>query len=153
MVLWRLSDLQHARAFDGGYGLLFDGRWNTLGHAITYCSTSPSLTVLEKLVHVQDPDLLPTMAMVRYAVPDDLAIEVTSVGDLPSDWRDQEAWTQRCGDQWHSSLRTPLLRVPSAIVPLPDSPDLNVLINHLHPAVGAINLAAAELFALDHRLL
>jgi RES domain-containing protein len=153
MVLWRLSDLQHARAFDGGYGLLFDGRWNTVGHAITYCSTSPSLIVLEMLVHVQDPDLLPMMAMVRYAVPDDLAIEVTSVGDLPSDWRDQEARTQRCGDQWHSSLRTPLLRVPSAIMPLPDSPDLNVLINHLHPAVSAIGLAAAEPFALDHRLL
>jgi len=112
MVLWRLSDLQHARAFDGGFGLLFDGRWNTVGHAITYCSTSPSLTVLEKLVHVQDPDLLPMMAMVRYAVPDDLAIEVTSVGDLPSDWRVRLAEEQRhnilpvdLSVRWHLSAR------------------------------------------------
>jgi len=26
MVLWRLSGRQHAAAFDGGYGLLFNGR-------------------------------------------------------------------------------------------------------------------------------
>jgi RES domain-containing protein len=36
-----------ARSFDGGYGLLYDGRWNTAGHAVTYCATSPSLCLLE----------------------------------------------------------------------------------------------------------
>ncbi|HSU06220.1 MAG TPA: RES family NAD+ phosphorylase, partial [Acetobacteraceae bacterium] len=46
MLLWRLSGRQHANAFDGGYGLLFNGRWNTVGHAVTYCATSPSLCVL-----------------------------------------------------------------------------------------------------------
>ena len=54
MLLWRLSGVQHAEAFDGGYGLLFEGRWNTIGHAVAYCATSPSLCVLEKLVHVED---------------------------------------------------------------------------------------------------
>jgi RES domain-containing protein len=54
MLLWRLSGLRHASSFDGGYGLLFDGRWNTVGHAVTYCAISPSLCVLEKLVHVED---------------------------------------------------------------------------------------------------
>src|SRR5258708_39409735 len=63
MLLWRLSGLQHAEAFDGGYGLLYDGRWNTVGHAVTYCATSPSLCVLEKLVHVQDPALLPELVL------------------------------------------------------------------------------------------
>jgi len=35
MRLWRLSSLQYANALDGGYGLLFDGRWNTVGHPVT----------------------------------------------------------------------------------------------------------------------
>jgi hypothetical protein len=52
MLLWRLSGAQHAK--DGGYGLLFDGRQKTVGHAVTYGSTSPSLCVLEKLVHIED---------------------------------------------------------------------------------------------------
>ena len=79
MLLWRLSGRQHAAVFDGGYGLLFDGRWNTAGHAVTYCATSPSLCLLEKLVHIEDPALLPDLIMVTYDVPDSLAIEIISL--------------------------------------------------------------------------
>ena len=152
MILWRLSGVQHARTFNGGYGLLYDGRWNTAGHAITYCATSPSLCVLEKLVHVEDPDLLPALVMVRYEVPDHLEAETISVRDLPQSWRSQESWTQQRGDHWQRALDTPLLRVPSAIVPLEGSPDLNVLINHAHSAAAAITIAAADTFTLDVRL-
>ena len=152
MILWRLSVERYARAFNGGYGLLYDGRWNTAGHAVTYCATSPSLCVLEKLVHTQDPDLLPSLVMVRYAVPDDLGTETILVPDLPDSWRLQESWTQQLGDQWHAALSAPLLYVPSAIVPLVGSPDMNVLINHRHPAAAKISIFAAEVFMLDTRL-
>lgn len=140
MILWRLSGQQYARTFDGGYGLLYDGRWNTVGHAVTYCATSPALCVLEKLVHVQDPDLLPALVMVRYDVPDSLAVDVIAIGDLPNDWRRQESWTQQRGDAWHGALGAPLLRVPSAIVPIDGSPDMNVLINHRHSAAARITI-------------
>jgi RES domain-containing protein len=153
MILWRLSDQRHARSFDGGYGLLYDGRWNTVGHAVTYCVTSPSLCVLEKLVHVQDPDLLPELVMVRYEVPDDLNVDIVAISDLSDDWRLQEGMTQRLGDDWHSTLGAPLLRVPSAIVPLTGSPDVNILINHRHPEAGRIQVADAENFLLDPRLI
>lgn len=152
MLLWRLSGLQHARSFDGGYGLLFDGRWNSIGHAVTYCATSPALCVLEKLVHVEDPMLLPELMMVRYEAADHLGIETLDVKTLPNDWRQQEAWTQRRGNDWHGALSTPLLRVPSAIVPLDESPDMNVLINHRHPAAADITIVAVEPFVLDPRL-
>ena len=152
MILWRLSGERHARAFDGGYGLLYDGRWNTAGHAVTYCATSPSLCVLEKLVHVQDPDLLPALMMVRYDVPDSLGMDAVFVADLPDSWRRQESRTQQRGDEWHAGLGTPLLRVPSAIVPLDGSPDMNVLINQRHPAAAKVTIMAAEPFAMDARL-
>jgi len=83
--------------FEGGYGLLFDGRWNTVG--------------LEKLLHIEDPTLLPALMMARYDVPDDLAVETFALNDLPADWRQQEGRTQQRGDRWHESLSTPLLRV------------------------------------------
>ncbi len=152
MILWRLSGIQHAKSFDGGYGLLYDGRWNTAGHAVTYCATSPSLCVLEKLVHVEDPGLLPALVMVRYDVPDSLGMETIAVGDLPESWRLQESLTQQRGDQWRAALAGPLLRVPSAIVPLDCSPDMNVLINHRHPEATEIRMVAAEAFVLDGRL-
>src|SRR6516225_8891712 len=112
MVLWRLSGVQHAHSFDGGYGLLFDGRWNSAGHPVTYCATSPSLCVLEKLVHVEDPRLLPPLRMVRYEVPDDLPVETIALASLPDSWTRQEGLTQRtmlgaraCGRR--SSARRP----------------------------------------------
>lgn len=152
MILWRLSGEPRARSLDGGYGLLYDGRWNTAGHAVTYCATSPALCVLEKLVHVEDPALLPALLMLRYGVPDGLGVEAISVTELPASWRHRESWTQRRGDQWHGELHTPLLRVPSAIVPHEASPDMNVLINHRHPAAAEITIIAAESFMLDTRL-
>lgn len=152
MILWRLSGRQHALTFDGGYGLLYDGRWNSAGHAVTYCSTSPSLCVLEKLVHVEDPDLMPELVMVRYDVPDDLAIDGIAIDDLPDNWRLRESWTQQRGDTWHGALAAPLLRVPSAIVPLDGSPDMNTLINHRHSAATRITIVSTEPFVLDPRL-
>jgi RES domain-containing protein len=153
MLLWRLSGRAYARVFDGGYGLLFDGRWNSVGHAITYGSTSPALCVLEKLVHVQDPNLLPELTMVRYEAPDAIAVTTVDLDDLPDDWRLRETSTQQRGDDWHRSLVSALMRVPSAIVPLRGAPDVNVLINHRHPASAQIRIVAAEPFVFDARLL
>lgn len=153
MVLWRLSGKEHAGAFDGGYGLLFNGRWNTVGHPVTYCATSPSLCVLEKLVHVEDPALLPELVMVKYRVPDELESEVVELTDLPADWRADEGWTQQRGDSWQSVERTPMLRVPSAVVPLLGSPDLNVVLNHQHAATRGIVIERQEPYVFDPRLL
>jgi RES domain-containing protein len=152
MLLWRLSGKQHAHAFDGGYGLFFDGRWNTMGHGVTYCATSPALCVLEKLVHIEDPTLLPELIMVKYVVSDAPVIESIGLDDLPKDWRHREDWTQQRGDAWHGSRSTLLLKVPSAIIPLKGSPDVNVLINHNHPNVAGIKIESAEPFELDSRL-
>ena len=153
MLLWRLSGRRHAESFDGGYGLLYDGRWNTTGHAVTYCATSPSLCVLEKLVHIEDPALLPDLVMLTYDLPDHLAREIVAFEDLPTDWRQHEAFTQQRGDEWHHACVAPLMQVPSVIIPLPGSPDQNVLINHTHPDVAAIRRTGAVSFALDTRLL
>lgn len=153
MRLWRLSGRRFARRFDGGYGLLFDGRWNSVGRAVTYAATSPSLCVLQKLVHVEDPTLLPEVAMVAYDVPDDLSVTTYSLEDLPVGWGRNEALTQRLGDGWLASRVAPLLFVPSVIVPIAGSLDRNVLINHAHPASARIAIAHVEPFRLDVRLL
>jgi RES domain-containing protein len=152
MLLWRLSGKRHAAAFDGGYGLRFDGRWNVAGHPITYCATSPALCVLEKLVHIDDPALMPDLVMVTYAAPDAMGAASIELDELPANWRRQESATQQRGEAWRGSLSTPLLRVPSAIVALRGSPDLNVLINHEHADASEIKIVASEPFTLDARL-
>ncbi|MFU0507255.1 RES family NAD+ phosphorylase [Pseudaminobacter sp. NGMCC 1.201702] len=104
MRLWRLSSLRFAEASDGGYGLRFGGRWNSVGRLVTYAATSPSLCVFEKLVYVEDPELLPTLAMVAYEVPDDTPLISRALAELPDGWRRRESFTQRIGDEWLAGL-------------------------------------------------
>jgi RES domain-containing protein len=153
MRLWRLSSARRAREFDGGYGLAFDGRWNTRGRPVTYCSTTPSLAALEKRVHVNDASLLPPQVMVELDVPDDLAIRSIDLTDLPDDWAARTTRTQTLGNQWLDRGREALLQVPSVIMPLRNAPDRNVLINHRHrTAVDRIRITATTPFSLDPRL-
>lgn len=153
MVLWRLSTPGFARVFDGGYGLLHDGRWNTRGHAVTYCASSPALCVLEKLVHIEDPTLMPDLVLVAYDVPDDLTVETIHAEDFAGGWIRDDAATQGAGDRWHAARTSPILRVPSVIVPIAGSPDANFVVNHAHPDASRIGIRSEAAFALDSRLL
>ena len=152
MRLWRLSSTRRARDFTGGYGLLHSGRWNTAGRPVTYCSTVPSLAALEKRVHVTDPGLLPPQSMVEYEAPDDLPQRIVDLSALAPDWIHREVDTQKLGDQWLDALTDVLLIVPSVIMPLPNAPDRNVLINHRHPDAQRITITRAASFELDTRL-
>jgi RES domain-containing protein len=119
---------------------------------VTYCSTVPSLTALEKRVHVSDPGLLPPQVMVAYDVPDDVPIRTLSTVDLPEDWASRETHTQKLGDDWLDTSAEAVLLVPSVIVPIADASDRNALINHRHAAAARITIAQIVPFTLDPRL-
>jgi RES domain-containing protein len=152
MRLWRLSSERRAHNFDGGYGLSNDGRWNTRGRPVTYCSTTPSLAALEKRVHVSDPVLLPPQVIVAYELPDGISRRTIDINDLPADWTAHETHTRRIGDKWLDSVAEVLLFVPSVIVPIADIPDRNVLINHRVANAAHIRVAEITPFTLDPRL-
>lgn len=152
MRIWRLSSARHARDLSGGYGLSNNGRWNSKGRPITYCSTVPSLCALEKRVHVTDASLLPPQAMIAYDMPDEVPSRRIDFDQLPRDWTAREIDTQRIGDEWLASASELLLVVPSVILPIASAPDRNLLINHRHPAAGQIRIAEVLPFTLDARL-
>ena len=152
MRLWRLSAGAYAERFDGGYGLENDGRWNGRGRPVTYCSTGPALCVLEKLVHVEDVSLLPDMVFVRYETPDELQVEEVPVDSLPEGWSVLGGLTRRLGNDWLDGISACLLRVPSVVVPIADTRDRNVLINHRHEDARRITLSRTETFRYDSRL-
>jgi RES domain-containing protein len=152
MRLWRLSSLRRAHDFDGGYGLANSGRWNTTRRPVTYCSTVPSLSALEKRAHVTDTSLLAPQAMVEYAVPDDVPAHTIWFGDLPNDWAARETHTQRLGDAWLDQCTALILVVPSVIMPLASAPDRNVLINHRHSGSARITITVVTPFTFDPRL-
>ena len=152
MHLWRLSSERRARDFDGGFGLSNNGRWNTRGRPVTYCSTVASLTALEKRVHVTDPALLPAQVLVTYELPDSVSKRAIDINDLSADWTVRETYTQQIGDQWLDAETEVLLLVPSVIVPIAKVPDRNVLINHRATNVASIKIVHITPFTLDPRL-
>ena len=152
MRLWRLSSARRARDFSGGYGFVRDGRWSTIGRPVTYCSTVPSLTALEKLVHVIEPELLPPQAMVSYEAPDALSVRTIELDELPHDWAQRQILTQQLGNDWLDHAEETILVVPSVIMPIADAPDRNILINHRRADAARIRITGVVPFTLDERL-
>lgn len=149
MRVWRLCKKAHA-AFDGEGARRVGGRWNRRGTPVVYASQSLSLAALELLVHA-DPAFLPgDLVAIPADVPDALTVESIEAADLPRDWRRYpapEALADR-GSDWARSGRSPVLSVPSAVVPL----ERNFLLNPAHPDFRRIRAGKPEPFHFDTRL-
>jgi RES domain-containing protein len=127
------------------------GRWHSRGHRIVYCSESPAAALLETLVHfeIDVRDLPARYRLLKLHAPDDLIVEHLTATDLPADWFELTDLTRAAGDRWLQAGRSPLLRVPSAVVP----ETFNVLLNPAHPQAARIGVAQASEHVIDPRLL
>ena len=127
------------------------GRWHTRGRRVVYCSEGPAAALLEILVHFEiDVRELPTRyRLLKLQAPDDLVVEVVAAADLPADWLDRTDLTRAAGDRWLQASRSPLLRVPSAVVP----ETFNVLLNPGHKQAGRVAVAKMSEHVIDPRLL
>jgi RES domain-containing protein len=150
--VWRLARRSHA-ALDGEGARLWGGRWNSSGRPVVYCSRLLSLAALEYLVHL-NPMLAPD-DLVAFAVEvPDVAAERLAESDLPAGWSRRVAATREIGDRWLAASRSPVLIVPSAVLPAALVPDeVNVLINPVHPAAADAGVVDRRPFTFDPRLL
>ena len=144
MIVHRLAKAAHI-ALDGEGARLYGGRWNTPGRPMVYTAASPSLAVLEILVHLDlPPELLPTdYRLLTIEVSDDIRLERLEVTPPET-----EACV-RIGDDFLQRTEGLGLSVPSVVVPQ----ERNLLINPSHPAAPQIRVLRAEPFAFDPRLL
>jgi RES domain-containing protein len=135
---WRICRRDHAD-LSGEGARMAGGRWNTPGRPMLYTAATPELAALEVRVHLDlPPDLL----------PDDYVLMSIDLGGLAiEDVATPPAAPAAFGDQWLQERRTPVLRVPSAIIPEAS----NLLVNPLH-AAGAGHIRAMRDFTFDPRL-
>lgn len=147
---WRITQKRYADdAFSGEGARRYGGRWNSRGTAIAYAAGSRSLALLEVLVHLDSTPLLRRYALVpvRFAARH---VETLDAAVLPPDWRAHPAptSTQALGDAWAEAQRSPVLQVPSVVVPA----EPNYLVNPHHPDFGALEIGEAEPLDVDERL-
>ncbi|MFT4103638.1 MAG: RES family NAD+ phosphorylase [Burkholderiaceae bacterium] len=149
MKLWRIAaetrrypaaDLSGAGAADS------PGRWNDDKQAVVYCAPTRAIAVLETAAHIDDSGLPLNRFVVEIDVPDEVWAlhEVINPDSLPPTWSAIPAGraSVNVGSAWLASLRSPILLVPSVIVP----EECAALINPRHPASGRIKATVVRLF-------
>ena len=144
MIVYRLCKAAHI-ALDGEGARLWGGRWNSAGRPMVYTAATPSLAVLEVLVHLDLPaELLPDdLRLLTVEVPDDAPLQRLDV-----DPADDAACVER-GDAFLDAGDALSLRVRSVVVPQ----EWNILLNVRHADMGKVKIIANEPFQLDLRLL
>jgi RES domain-containing protein len=144
MRLFRLGSRAHP-IWDGGGAAIFGGRWNPVGIAVIYAAGSLSLAMLERLA--QRRNFADTL-LVEAVVPDDIAVEDMFTSP-PENWRAPDSRdAAAAGGDWATSMRTAILRVPSALVPR----EPNYLVNPIHPDAARIAVGKSEPLEWDARL-
>lgn len=148
---WRIVKTKYLReAFDGEGARLYGGRWNSPGNRVIYTAEHASLAVLEVLVHLESSIPLTAYSLVKVEFEESL-IEELDVEELPPDWRisPPPVDVQSIGDQWIDEVRSAVLKVPSAVLPI----ESVYLLNPRHPEFESVRISAAIPFSFDKRLL
>lgn len=141
MKAWRIARKVHAD-LSGEGARLTGGRWNSPGRPAVYLALEASLALLEVRVHLDLPlELLPSDYVYMEIELGDLEVEDA---ELPPE---EDLW-QGIGNRWLQSLRTPLLRVPSVIVPFSS----NLILNPKHSDADRAKIANLHDCSFDPRL-
>ena len=148
MQVWRICNRKHQdSAFSGTGGLYASGRWTPQGFLVVYTAQSLALASLEVFVHTES-DRIPLVA-IRAFLPENIAMSEVDVSSLPVDWQQPAAYPvlQNIGKRWLQEQQTPVLKVPSAIIPV----EFNYLLNPQHPDLQ-LSLLPPLQFKFDQRM-
>lgn len=95
------------------------------------------------------PELLGYYVVVEVSIEPSL-VQILDLSQLPRDWQAEpppEA-LQKIGDDWIKSASSPVLQVPSAIIPV----ESNFLLNPLHDKFTNLGIGQPLPFRFDPRL-
>lgn len=145
MLLWRIS--RH-RDLTGAGGLRAPGRWHDRGFPIVYLAETPAGALLETCVHTSANDVPPNYTLLAVRVEEQTSVETLDVSALRADWIDHVEATRDIGSAWLRSLRSALLRVPSALAPA----TFNVLLNPRHPDATHLQIESTYEYPFDPRI-
>jgi RES domain-containing protein len=149
MKLWRIATETRKYAADdlsGNAAALHPGRWNEEQQSVVYTAASLALAVLETAAHIDDAGLPQNRFVIELQVPDEVWAlhEDILLQDLAPAWAAIPAGRAsiEVGSSWLHSNRSPILRVPSVIVP----EECAALINPRHAASRKIKARVVRKF-------
>ncbi len=128
----------------------FAGRWNSDGRRVIYTAESIALAFLESMIRRQGAGFNDLYRIMILRIPDSMAVAILDETRLKNGWKSFRDYRlcQHLGDQWYDAMETPVLRVPSAVLPL----SYNFVLNSLHPRFKEIEIADVIPLVPDDRL-
>ncbi len=127
-----------------------EGRWASAGKMVIYCADSIALAFLENMVRRQGVGFNKDFKIVIIDIPDKLTIEEITINELDKGWRDCKDYSicQQLGNDWYREMRTPVLKVPSAVLPQNN----NLVLNTSHRDFKRIRIAGITDLVPDERI-
>ena len=116
---------------------------------MVYLAESPAGALLEVLVHfnLDSEDIPGSYTLLQVSAPEETSV-LSLDPSSEAEWRQVQELTRRIGDEWLASLKTPLARVPSAIMPH----TWNYMLNPEHPDATQVQIAEVIRERFDNRL-
>lgn len=145
--VYRISKCQYIHDLKGTGAAAYGGRWHSKGTYILYSALTPSLALLESVVHISKIPLV-DYCMISLKIPDDNVI-VMNIAALPSYWSENPASPSLSiiGDKFVKENKYLAMKIPSAIMP----EDYNVLINPNHKDFEKVKVNYTRNVPIDNR--
>ncbi len=98
-------------------------------------------------MNLERPEPPGDLVAIAADIPETLTISQMALTELPANWRSYPApeALSDLGARWAHELKTPVLTVPSAVIPQ----ELNYLLNPLHSLFKRIRVGKPEAFRFD----
>lgn len=149
MIVYRISKRQYINDLSGFGAANFPGRWNSKGVYVLYTAATPSLALLESVVHM-NKIVQAEYSMATIYLPDD-SFALLKESILPDGWAafPPPDKLKKFGDDFILNQEALAFKLPSSIMP----EDFNFLINPAHPDFKNVKIQSVRKLTIDNRLL
>ncbi|MEY3577436.1 MAG: hypothetical protein RL394_1019 [Bacteroidota bacterium] len=126
------------------------GRWNKSGKKVIYAAESIALAFLESMIRRQGVGFNEDFKIMFLEIPQDLSITTIEPASLSPGWDDirNHSVSQEHSSSWYASLETPVLKVPSVVLPH----SFNFVINTEHKDFKKIKIIDLTPLVPDPRI-
>jgi len=149
MLVYRIGKCTYIDDLKGTGAAMYGGRWHSKGIYILYTAATPSLALLESVVHLSTV-VTTGFCMISINIPED-KIQELYVSELPSGWYLNPAPNSLkfFGDSFIKDNKFLALKIPSAIM----HEESNYLLNPNHPNFSQVEVVSKRTIPIDERLL
>ncbi|WP_395053639.1 RES family NAD+ phosphorylase [Flavobacterium sp.] len=149
MVVFRVGKTEYCNDLLGEGARLFGGRWNLVGVACLYTSSSRALSVLEYSVNLNAYEIPKLLSFTLIEIPDNEIYEV-NIKDLPDGWNSFPVPTisRLFGSTLLTGSNKAIIKIPSTII----TKEFNYLLNPYHKESYKFKIVEIEDFVYDDRI-